>query len=457
MDQLPTEILWSIDQHFDRSETRWALSQCSRRLHVLFGPLVFSSLVGWHPHPGLVKHLWRHPDLASSVQNVEFEFYACQCDPLDESNEDEEYEGGDLIEKMVNEVCSWPMLRLEWKCHLVKKCPDAWLAVLLSCLTCLHSITLNPHGVAQFVPEPFQVVPSFDQRKAFIEWTLPDPPAGTQAFCFPFLQTIKVNGEDEGLGPSSRFATSLLFFPAIRRIQYHGLWGFGRELIAVMDSLESRGMQDGASLGKLTHFQVEIGNRMDLDWQMYLFRPGAFRHLLLPSKDTLQILSLDFDRLHRYRVNCCGIDRYLPRDTITDNHPFGSLKDFHVLKELKMRHANLVGLPYFKWRRDSDVHVDLHGDLNGYPRQCLIDILPSSLASLTITEISWTFLQALISDVEALLNAKAKEMPCLEHITLHVYTERRHFRMVTVFLDSLGLVAQGMGVRMVYELQELEF
>ncbi|KAI9925328.1 hypothetical protein ASPWEDRAFT_176845 [Aspergillus wentii DTO 134E9] len=253
---------------------------------------------------------------------------------------------------------------------------------------------------------------------------------------FPSLKTVSLNDQFEGVDTHSELATNMFYLPAVRRIEYHGLWEFTPYMIDAME---------GTPSGKLTHFQVEIGewHNNDKMGQEYLFQASPFRQLLLPSQDTLRALSLDFDREHRFRVHYCWNERSFHTESITDILPFGSTKEFHLLRNLKMRYANLAGLP-------CPQHVD---EWDGHHQQSLVDILPSSLASLTITETPCAYLRIVISDVEALLKGNEKGMPRLKHIILQIWPKPKDFEDIKVLLDGLSLVAEGMGVRMGYELE----
>ncbi|PWY79518.1 hypothetical protein BO94DRAFT_497503 [Aspergillus sclerotioniger CBS 115572] len=440
MDRLPVEVLWSIDQQIDDLETRRALSQCSRRLYEVFSPLIFSSIEGRGPHPCLVKHLWRRPDLACSVRNANIHSYSCLCTDFDRVAGDKE-----LVEEMANEVCEEKEDRAWWKDHLQNNCPDALLAVLLTRLTHLESITLESRGKTQFVPLIVEDMSSDIRGRVRVSWGFSGRPVGQRRFSLPFLQAVSLNGELEHTETISEFATSLLYLPTVRRIHFHGLWDLNPNLSDAIQSHNPKETHDGMMLsGKLTHFQVEIGSQNELSWTHYYFRASEFRQLLLPSKDTLESLSLDFDSQHRYRVNCLRNARSWGANI--EHLPFGSFREFHVLKKLRIRHANLAGLPDSKWKQNSDE----------YTRPFPVDLLPSSLTSITITEVLSKFVHILISDVEALLKVKDEETPRLENINLHICSEQTRFEEIRVLLGSLTLMAESTGVRMVYELEEMD-
>lgn len=145
-----------------------------------------------------------------------------------------------------------------------------------------------------------------------------------------------------------------------------------------------------AACSKLEYFQVVIGAGPVYSTAGYKFDPKKFHQSLLPSKDTLETLSLGFfGSYHMHRDSPSALT------DVTDDLPFGSFKAFYVLEHLSMRHSNLVRLP------DTE-SMDGHGCV----QRSLINVLPGSLKSLKITEIAQELIPDLVSDLLVLVKLR---------------------------------------------------
>lgn len=100
-----------------------------------------------------------------------------------------------------------------------------------------------------------------------------------------------------------------------------------------------------------------------------------------------------------------------------------------------MRHANLVGLPGTE---------SMNG--HGYVQRSLIDLLPSSLKSLKITEIAEELIPDLVSDLLALVKLRQVSMPRLESIMLNVIVEEEPTEAVKGSIGVLAPESEGIGV-----------
>ncbi|KNG82107.1 hypothetical protein ANOM_010148 [Aspergillus nomiae NRRL 13137] len=135
------------------------------------------------------------------------------------------------------------------------------------------------------------------------------------------------------------------------------------------------------------------------DWELPdedMFKAPEFRSALLPFTRTLRTLHLEAD--HWSPDECAS-------NIADDAGPFGSLKEFAVLEDLRMRYVHLV-----QPSTPDSIH-EFKGPL--------VDILPSSLRNLEVLEIDEDHYPDLLLDLARLVHGRAS-FPRLEQITLYL-------------------------------------
>lgn len=161
--------------------------------------------------------------------------------------------------------------------------------------------------------------------------------------------------------------------------------------INLTSSNGSRGMESLiASCSSLRTFKYQHSD-LHLDSEGY--RPSAFYSSLAGSKDTLETLWLD----------SCG--NHLPFTIAGANEThdewFGSLADFTVLKDMRIRLPNLLDVRY-----------------QPEPSIPLPDILPQSLESLYIEGCKENSLSMLLSQIQLVLTKRTPQFPALKRVDI---------------------------------------
>ncbi|KAE8139515.1 hypothetical protein BDV38DRAFT_291236 [Aspergillus pseudotamarii] len=420
---LPNELIFLVGKDIkDDVSTKLALSQCSRRLQWLFdSSLVYSSLdissIGTHEF-ALIRHLWCRPDLTRLVQHAYLGF-AWRFRPDSRSITGAYCSQRDwIIDHIVDDIS---------ESEYEKK---AWLGALLTRLNNLKSVTLT-YGNNQGLLNSIWDKAAF-HRQPFNRTTP-----------FPLLEKVTLKGQFSLLQYNSPIAMGLFHLPAIRTIQGNAARVRSVTEIVLSPAYNCQRMGDWISAcSRLERFQVDIGI-VSGTHTFYIFDPIAFRQCLHPCKETLKALSLRFHRSYReFRAwqRTTRIYRHFQRDDL----PFGSFREFIVLEQLSMRHANLVRLP----------DANIRDSFDATPRS-LVDILPTSLKSLEITNVLHRYLPNLISELEVLVRLHPTVMPQFERIMLHLQDQEGE--LAKFLIGNLERVCEYMGVSLTIMRRPIQF
>ncbi|BAE63477.1 unnamed protein product [Aspergillus oryzae RIB40] len=445
MDILPNELILLVGEYInDDVFSKLALSKCSRRLQWLFDPTtVYSSIhissIGTR-EVELIQYLWHRPDLAQLVHDANFGFargfhpdypsLTKACSPRWNST----------IEHIVDDICESEREKASWNMRLRQLCEDAWLGVLLSRLNNLKSITLG-YGDNQWL------------LTSILDKALLGRRPFSTATPFPLLQKVTLINYQGQFKYNPHFALGWFHLPAVRTIEGVNMWDSSggmdvgtSNISRLIDRVSSvtevvlspaffcRGMGDWiAACPKLEHFKVDIGVISDAP-SSYIFDPREFRQGLAPRKKTLKALSIEFHnsyRRFRAKHRTMEVQHYLGRDDL----PFGSFREFIVLEHLSMRHANLMRLPGVNIRDSHDAAP-----------QCLVDLLPTSLKSLEITDVVQAFILGLISELRLLVRQHTTIIPQFKRIVLHL--QEGELELAMLLIDDLKSECERMGIRL---------
>ncbi|PIG83543.1 glyceraldehyde-3-phosphate dehydrogenase [Aspergillus arachidicola] len=411
MDILPNELILLVGQYItDDAFSKLALSKCSRRLQWLFDPpTVYSSLhissIGTR-EVALIQYLWRRPDLAHLVHDANFGFARCihpyypyllpkACT----------LRWNSTIEHIVDDICESEREKTAWNTQLRQFCEDAWLGVLLSLLNNLKSITLG-YGGNQWLLTSILDKALLGRR-----------PFSTTA-PFPLLQKVTLKNYQGRFSYNPHFALGWFHLPAVRTIEGVNMWdSSGRMDVGYVEYL------DKPPCLKLERFKVDIGVISDAP-SPYIFDPRDFRQGLAPCKKTLKALSIGFHssyRRFRARHRTMEVRHHLGLEDL----PFGSFREFIVLEHLSMRHANLMRLP--------GVNT---GDSHDAAPQSLVDLSPTSLKSLEITDVVHAFVLHLIAELSLLVTQHTTIIPQFERIVF--YLQQPEWRLAMFLTDNLN-------------------
>ncbi|PWY95137.1 hypothetical protein BO94DRAFT_581477 [Aspergillus sclerotioniger CBS 115572] len=332
--------------------------------------------------------------------------------PYDEKfyQSDSEEDIGDFasIHDMVTEICDTDQDKDWWSLHLQNSCGWAWLAVLLTRLTHLQSLSIS-HIKEGFL---LDVLVKAAKRQHPFDKSTP----------FPFFRDVELTCPLENEMIWSDHAMPFFYLPAVRKVNalkvYEGSPGSYTKPdfadhrrsecpvteINLIHTIACDDINDWiAACSKLEHFHLEFGmiNSIKHTEGYNPLTAQAFRRSLLSAKYTPKSLRLEF------RVSYKTYSKHHAEQSKM-NLPFGSFKEFHVLENLFMRHANLIRSPNT-------------GPMKEYSpdHELLIQILPRSLKSLEIVDIMDNTFPALVWDLVKLVTRR-EDMPQLRSIVLHV-------------------------------------
>ncbi|KAB8277882.1 hypothetical protein BDV30DRAFT_234293 [Aspergillus minisclerotigenes] len=437
MDILPNELILLIGKYIEGDIfTKLALSKCSRRLQWLFDPpMVYSSLhissVGARDFR-LIQNLLNRPDLARLVQHAYFLFTWSFRPDTRYMTEPWNPRWDSMIEPIVDDICESEIEKVRWRRELRECCDEAWLGVLLTRLDYLKSITFacgDERGLMNSIlkkaalrQRPFSTTAPFPCcRRSPSKFTLCNG-----LVYLPAVRTIEAIETFEYLSDEMDLISSN--FPDLKN------YTCPITEIVVSPAYNCRGIRDWvATCTKLERLKIDIGMVLDIP-SSYVFDPIDFRRCLDPCKETLKALSIGFDNSYgrfsaTYRT--LEVRHHLGRDDL----PFGSFKELIVLEHLSMRHANLMRLR----------GVNIRDSYDAAP-QCLVDLLPTSLKSLEITDVVQAFILGLISELRLLVRQHTTIIPQFKRIVLHL--QERQLELAMFLIDDLKSECERLGVRL---------
>ncbi|KAI9042318.1 uncharacterized protein KD926_005613 [Aspergillus affinis] len=450
MESLPNELLASIGKYAQDYDFH-ALTLCSKGLRAVFLPFLFSSYLQRRPRglglgdASMIILLWRHPELATHVRYFQLAWRSVNNYFEEDSHLGDEF--NEFIDQALDEIFEpeEQACRSKWRKHLQRQCEEAWKALLLMRLTHLQTLELASGYTEGLVPDILRK--AAHRQRPFHK----SPP-------FPYLRNVEaVPGlMDPAIG--SRLILPFFYFPAVRTIR--GLhWSEGRSWKSVC------GLKSDATYRKsiietplvpVDHSSRPVRklelctcyrNRDILDWltactqleivniglvlnrddrnpdDMYTFSAPELRQALLPFQTTLQ-------KLHLGAVSWRRNDPEA-RELIDSPGPMGSLKEFTVLRDLKLPYAHLL--------RPSSTSVEVREHLQ------LLDILPVSIRTLSITDIVEDDFHNLLLELLGLLQQQASSFPPfykLERIQFYVEKDidETSFDLLIRACDPAGIV-----------------
>ncbi|PYI15131.1 hypothetical protein BO99DRAFT_436720 [Aspergillus violaceofuscus CBS 115571] len=427
MDRLPAELILSIGQLIEK-HTLCSLIRCCRRLYDVLQPLLYTKIRLVSPlsdsYISLVMRMWRYPEIARHVRHAEMHLPIIRhhrpqpLPQLDETKvpglqafiQDVQSEMFDLKDKRRRDWWGKGLRGSEW-CF--------WLGVLLVRLTRLESIEFiglyNNSAICDLLYRAAK------QQRPFHE----EPP-------YPLLRQIAVRDCEQGF-ELEEVLTPFFYLPAVESVDISQLWdGRGRD-----DPLEWRREASCArcpvkeivirslkhSRGTLTWLAdctdlERISVRIPCIFVGYPeirfgvpFNPARFIRNLLPFRRTLKSLHIEYDQVYHALLNAPGpLELYyediywLTEDERNLDHcnaPVDSLRDFEVLEEVSLRHANLLPA------------VD-----GASARGILADRLPKPLRRLCILNIVESRYTDLLTELTILVTTARDTFPNLNQIQL---------------------------------------
>lgn len=391
---LPNDVLLLVGEQLDRQADRWRLMLVSRRFHGLFLPLVYRSatLENWHNTQSFVRAILTRPALARAVRQLNMSGWRSREGPYRERTE------------ICPAVHHWPKVvshsneeRVEWAEGLERGLGDAWIAFLLPLLNQLRELHL---AYATRMPFLGRIM----HRAVHAEPPFSALPA------FPYLSDVSLNrrGETdnphlsgEELQPPTMLL--LLFFQlqSVRSITADSVWETnsipeeakkplaGFSSITSIDLRASNGNYGMETLvASCAHLRSFKYQHSDSHLVSDGYQPSKFYRSLTESKRTLQTLWLDYYGDH-YPFTAAGLNQ-------THDEWFGSLANFHALRELRVRLPNLLDIRY-------------HSE----PTTPLINCLPPSLETLYIESCEKRHLGMLVSQLQTLIKHRRARVPRL--------------------------------------------
>ncbi|PYH77428.1 hypothetical protein BO82DRAFT_423649 [Aspergillus uvarum CBS 121591] len=414
MERLPNELLFIIGKHtMDRwrpAKTLCSLTLCSRRLHSVFQPLLLYHITpNWSIHiVHLIIRLWRHPELARKVRHLVTSWLDCDGGPCKGLGEDETV-GDDVVEFVdaaLDEILEAEEAdtRTKWKEHLLIPCEEAWLGLLLVRTTHLETIEFS-HGSTELMAD---ILRKAARRQRPFHRTSP----------FPHLQEVFVSSQTADTWVDSAFLQPFFYFPAVRKIDggpvgesyRDGTETWSRDIrhssrpvreVTVRPAWWCRGMLDWlAASPALEHVALVFGLHRDEDHlpEKCKFHAPEFRHALLPFTRTLRTLHLQVE--DPFEENW--------RSVTNDRRPFGSLREFAVLDELRMRWVHLLQAPPARISR-----------FCGNKTRSLVEILPASLRRLDVLELEEHYYIDLLLQLSRLVQHRTS-FPRLRRVGVYV-------------------------------------
>ncbi|KAB8076596.1 hypothetical protein BDV29DRAFT_154615 [Aspergillus leporis] len=394
MVDLPDEIWLMTAEYLDGANERLPLLQVCRRWRSLFFQSAYHSIrLEHHNIIPFTQAAHLYPAIAQYIKRLILGWW-----DYDNRKDHEGPFDSSAVKDVLEEIAQSKEELEDWRKALQGGNDDAWLGILLTSLVNISEITgvfarWNKY-VGRVVcrtamrEKPFDTRPALQRLKSvrITETELKDYYDASEFIPFFHLPSMRdfyaeaVNEiEDphhEGTHPAMKAASGT---SPITSIQLDG-YSNGRKGMARM-------------ITSCTNLETFIYNHSDQErWgESYLsFRPREFYKALCTQKHSLRKL----------RINDCGEynDDYVESEDGIDDHPdnwFGSLAEFTKLEELRIRVANLLCFDTSS---------------RGY-KERLVDILPSGLRSLHLTNYREEQLNRLLPNLTELVAYREERFP----------------------------------------------
>lgn len=397
---LPNDVWLVVGDFIEDQKDRLNLIFVCRHFHDLFLRVLYRSatLNGWTDTRSFLSAILRRPELARAVRGLDFHSWKST---ITHGGEDPADHDMSIFADWAKAVSHSDEEHQQWKDDLTKGTGDAWVALLLPLLSNLHQLRL-----------------AFPKNNVYLNRSLQRAMNGEKPFdtqpAFRFLQEASLNHLDEGEDEKSSYLPSQILpffrFPSMRTISADSVIEHPRaeetDGKATADPLlgsssideiklnSSNGRQGMESLitscSSLKSFKYQHSDSHALAEG---YQPSAFYQALAGSKNTLETLWLDSYGQH-HTFTSAGLNE-------SHDEWFGSLVEFTVLKDIRIRLPNLLDIRY-----------------QSEPSSPLTDVLPSSLESLYVEGCKENNFSILLSQLETVIKNRKARFPSLSRVNV---------------------------------------
>lgn len=397
MHVLPDDVLLLIGDFLEDHLDRYKLVFVCRRFHDLFLRLAYraASLKSCQHLQSFLGSILRRPELARAIRVLHFDRWQDKPSTGYVHITDKERP---LLTQWARAISQSDEEHAQWEQDLQHGVSEAWIALLLPLVSNLRQLRLV-----------------YPKHNTYLDRTLSRAVDGERP-AFQSLQEVSLNHlEDDADDTKGNYLPSqiLPFFrlPLMRTLSADRVLesdsaqeargsppstpltdsSSSVSEITLNASNGSKGMQSlVASCSSLKTFKYQ---HSDLHLHAEGYQPSAFYHSLAGCKNTLETLWLDTCG-HHLPFTIAGANE-------THDEWFGSLTEFTVLKDMRIRLPNLLDVRY---------HVE--------PSTSLPDILPRSLESLYIEGCKENTLSMLLNQVQMVLSQRTSRLPALQRLDI---------------------------------------
>lgn len=396
---LPSDVWLVVGDFIEDQRDRLNLAFVCRDFHDLFLRSLYRSatLKGWTETRSFLGAILCRPELARAVRELDFRGWKsiAASDDTNPANYDMA-----MFTELAKAVSHSEEEHQHWEADLKNCAGDAWIALLLPLLENLRSLHL-----------------AYPRRSGYLDRTLRRAVYGEKPFgkhsAFRHLAEVSLSHMDEGDGcgkgnylpsqilPFFQFP-SMRVFGADSVIEHHPAHDEdekkiaepldGSSSIAEINLSASNGRQGMESLiascSCLRSFKYQHSDSHALAEG---YQPSAFYQSLAGSRNSLETLWLDSYGEH-HTFTSSGLNE-------SHDEWFGSLVDFTVLKDIRIRLPNLLDIRY-----------------QSEPTSPLTEVLPSSLQSLYIEGCKENNLRILLSQLELVVKDRKTRFPSLTRL-----------------------------------------
>ncbi|MCJ1398833.1 hypothetical protein MMC11_002034 [Xylographa trunciseda] len=380
LDAVANELLLLIIRHVEHQWDLLSLARCSRQFYELTLPILYSSItldaLEFRCLRSLLQALLRKPWLAQYVRYLKTTWWFTEEDNMEDMQNFRADWESELLREAVTAASHNQAEEIEWLEAVTVGNADAWVALLLIKLFNVEELDLEIPNCALY---PFKVL----DRAAERERPFDISPA------FASLARISVAWYDDEGGLDCDLVMPLFGLPSLRTFSARMLidcctWAPKDSQITEIELTESNGSQGMLGIigacANLKSLRYEHANKHVFGGE---FQIVMLRDALVSTKHSLERLWVDFSPEH----NQTRIRR-------GPNEAIGTMKDFLMLKDIRLRYANLLGHLRGIW---------------------LTDILPETLETLYILECSLHD-DYLVLQLQLLIHHKEKFTPHLRKI-----------------------------------------
>ncbi|CAG8890337.1 unnamed protein product [Penicillium egyptiacum] len=404
---LPNDVLLLIGEQLEQKGDRWNLIFASRHFHDLFLPLVYQKVFinHWQHANSFLHAILKRPALARAARELDLTGWQAKIVSDDECNQ---IQASAALRAWLDAVSCSKIESDQWAQRLGQGLADAWVALILPLLSQLRKISLAYTTNSPYLDrimrravnceKPFSVQPFRHLREVLLHHRedldhsehLDDAGGETQVsstLLLPFFQlpSVRAITANSVVDPSTITPTSeesdekpRLGFSSITDIDLRASSGnHGMETLV-------------SSCADLKSFKYQHSDSHVLS---HGYQPSAFHRSLTHSKKSLQTLWLDHYGSH-YPFTAAGLNQ-------SHDEWFGSLVDFTVLQEVRVRLPNLLDIRY-----------------QNEPTTPLMECLPSSLETLYIEGCQERYLGMLVSQLQTVIKNRRTRFPRLKRVDI---------------------------------------